>query len=323
MTATEPPPLPQTRLEKPMARARRREPTAPALILLYFVGVFAGAALIAPRLYESAQFLESIHHWSSFLAEQPFHRFVSRCLIVLGILGLPMLFRALRVHAGMLGLKMSARRWVEAMLGFGWGFVSLAVLAALLVTFEARTLDLDHSRAEWMRHLKNATLAAVAVALVEEILFRGALFGSLRRGHGFVVAAIWSSAIYALLHFLEKPEFVGRVEWTSGFEVLGGMLGGLWNWKAMVPAFLNLTLVGVMLALVFERTGSLFFAMGLHAGFVFFLKSLGFLTNEVAGVRNGFWGTDKITDGWMTTAVLIVTLVLIERTWPPRKAEER
>jgi membrane protease YdiL (CAAX protease family) len=208
------------------------------------------------------------------------------------------------------------------MLGFGWAFVSLAILAALLITFEARTLDLDRPGAMWVRHLKNAVIAATVVSLLEEILFRGALFGSLRQSQGFIMAAFWSSALYALLHFLEKPVFTGRVEWSSGFTVLAGMLAGFGNWEAMIPAFLNLMLVGVILALVFERTGSLFCSIGLHAGFVFWVKSVGFITNEASRGSTRLWGSDKITDGWMTMVILILTLILIERTIPPRKIIE-
>jgi membrane protease YdiL (CAAX protease family) len=195
----------------------------------------------------------------------------------------------------------------------------MAVLAALLVTFEARVLDLDHPAASWLRHLKNATLAAVIVALLEEILFRGALFGSLRQSQSFLTAAFWSSALYALLHFLEKPAFTGRVEWSSGFQVLGAMLAGFTNWEAMIPAFLNLVLIGMLLALVFERTASLLFSIGLHAGFVFWVKSLGFITDQAASESTTFWGSDKVTDGWMTTLVLLVIFFFIDRTLPRRK----
>ena len=86
----------------------------------------------------------------------------------------------------------------------------------------------------------------------------------------------------------------------------------------MIPAFLNLTLIGVLLALVFERTGSLLFSIGLHAGLVFFLKTLNFVTIPSPHAATWFWGTNKIIDGWAATLVLIVTFALVQKTVPPR-----
>ena len=321
MTASEPPPpLAQPPVIPTPARPRARQTSPVAAIILYLIFVFLGAALIAPRLYASAQFLVGISYRFSFLADPPFHRFVSRCLILLAIIGLPSLLKALGLRsASVLGLRWSGRHIVEAIQGFGWAFVSLALLAALLVTFDVRVLNLDHNAARWMQHLKNVTLAAILVGVFEELFFRGALLGSLRQRRSFLSAALLSSAVYALLHFLERPEHVGRVHWDSGLAVLGQMLAGFTNFDAMIPAFLNLTLVGCLLALVFERTGSILFPIGLHAGFVFWLKTLNFVTDPAKREMSPFWGSDKIVDGWATSVVLVLMVILVERTLPPRK----
>ena len=91
------------------------------------------------------------------------------------------------------------------MLGLGWGFVALSVAASITVALGARALDLDHPPERWLKHFKNAAMSATFVALLEELLFRGALFGTLRRTHSFWSAALISSSLYALLHFLERP----------------------------------------------------------------------------------------------------------------------
>lgn len=302
------------------ARPRARQTSPVAAIILYLLFVFLGAALIAPRLYASAQFLVGISHRFSFLADPPFHRFVSRCLILLAIIGLPSLLRALGLRsASVLGFKWNTRHRVEAVQGFGWAFVSLALLAALFATFEVRLLNLDHNPARWIQHLKNAAIAAILVSLFEEILFRGAIFGSLRQRRSFVSAALISSAVYALLHFLERPEHLGRVHWDSGLAVLGQMLAGFTNFDAMIPAFINLMLVGALLALVFERTGSILFPIGMHAGFVFWVKTLNFVTDPTKREVSAFWGSDKIIDGWAASLALVLILLLLERTLPPRK----
>jgi membrane protease YdiL (CAAX protease family) len=318
VTTSEPPPLEPPKLAAtPTAKARPSSPAA--VILLYLIIVFLGAAAISPHLYASAQFLLGISHRFSFLADPPFHRFVSRCLILLAILGLPSLFRALGFQsASILGLKFNSRHCLESLHGFCWAFITLAVLAALFAGFEARTLDLKPEPARWLQHLKNAALSAAIVGILEELLFRGALFGSLRQRHSFFRAALYSSILYALLHFLARPEYAGRVHSASGFVVLAQMLRGFTDFSAMIPAFLNLTLIGVLLALVFERTGSLLCSIGLHAGFVFWLKTLNFVTLPTANASTWFWGTNKIVDGWAATLVLVVTFILVQKTIPPR-----
>ena len=321
MTTSEPPPLePLEPAEVARAPAAKARPSSPvAVILLYLIIVFLGAAVISPHLYASAQFLLGISHRFSFLADQPFHRFVSRCLILLAILGLPSLFRALGFQSESVhGLKFNSRHCLESVHGFCWAFIILAILGALFAGFEARTLDLKPEPARWLQHLKNATLSATVVGILEELLFRGALFGVLRQRHSFLRAALYSSFLYALLHFLARPEYTGRVHSASGLIVLAQMLRGFTDFSTMIPAFLNLTLIGVLLALVFERTGSLLFSIGLHAGFVFWFKTLNFVTIPTANASTWFWGTNKIVDGWAATLVLFVTFLLVQKTIPPR-----
>ena len=318
MITSEPPPLEPPKVA-PTPPAKPRPSSPAAVILLYLIIVFIGAAVLSPHLYTTAQFLLGISHRFSFLADPPFHRFVSRCLILLAILGLPSLFRALGFQgASVLGLKFNSRHCLESLHGFSWAFITLAVLAALFAGFEARSLDLKPETFRWTNHLKNAALSAAIVGILEEILFRGALFGSLRQRHSFIRAALYSSILYALLHFLDRPEHAGRVHSTSGFVVLAQMLRGFSDFSTMIPAFLNLTLIGVLLALVFERTGSLLFSIGLHAGFVFWLKTFNFVTIATPNASTWFWGTNKIVDGWAATLVLVVTFLLLQKTLPPR-----
>ncbi len=91
------------------------------------------------------------------------------------------------------------------------------------------------------------------------------------------------------------------------------MLRGLGNWQQLIPGFLNLTLAGALLALAYQRTGNLYFSIGLHAGWIFWLKSYGIFTREVPGANAGFWGGAKLIDGWMALLVLSSTLLAFLR----------
>lgn len=280
-------------------------------LLSYLAAVFLGAALVAPWLYLIVQQFAP----DSAFAKIPFHRYVGRLLIVFALAGLVPLAKDLR-QAGIVPAPLGFRRdrvhhWLH---GFVWGFGAIAIAAGLALIFGARVPDFDHSGAAWLKHIKNAALAAVFVGLVEEILFRGALFGGLRRREDFFTAAVVSSLFYALLHFFERPETPYHIHWNSGLVVLGQMLRGFTDWQSLIPGLLNLTLVGVVLCLAFERTQSILFSFGMHAGLIFWLKSFSFVTRPAPEASHWLWGGEKIIDGWSTFGLLALICFALHRT---------
>jgi membrane protease YdiL (CAAX protease family) len=112
-----------------------------------------------------------------------------------------------------------------------------------------------------------AFLVCVVAPVAEELFFRGFLFGGLRR-HGLVVAALVSGTAFGLAHVASSP---------IGF---------------IVP----LAALGVILALLYERTGSLYPSMGLHA-----------LNNSVAfGVGDGRgWAVPVCLAGALTVLFVL------------------
>jgi hypothetical protein len=96
-------------------------------------------------------------------------------------------------------------------------------------------------------------------------------------------------------------------------------LRGFDDLHALVPGFFNLTLAGLLLALAYQRTGNLYFSIGLHAGWIFWLKFYGFLTTPLAA-NVWFWGTEKLIDGWLAFLVLTLAFFLLLR-WLPAKPE--
>ena len=77
------------------------------------------------------------------------------------------------------------------------------------------------------------------------------------------------------------------------------MLGGFADFHALVPGFFNLTLAGILLGLAYQRTGNLYFSIGLHAGWIFWLKTYGAFTTGAPHAATWFWGTGKMIDGWL------------------------
>jgi membrane protease YdiL (CAAX protease family) len=91
------------------------------------------------------------------------------------------------------------------------------------------------------------------------------------------------------------------------------MAGGFFEVHALIPAFLNLALVGILLALAYQRTGNLYFSIGLHAGWIFWLRSYGVFTRNSGSPLAWLFGSDKLIDGWLPLAVLALSLVVVMR----------
>jgi hypothetical protein len=191
----------------------------------------------------------------------------------------------------------------------GWLSLGLAALTALVAG--ARTWNGDATTAQWLHHLAAALGAALAVSVIEEILFRGAVFTALRRNWSFSASATASSAVYALVHFFQKPAEPTRIGAGTGLEVLGQMLRGFVDIQQLIPGWISLALAGWILALARERTGRIWFSVGLHAGWIFWLKSYAFATAANPGANVWIWGTGRLYDGWLALVFLSTTALAV------------
>jgi len=288
-------------------------------LVIFIAVVFLGGALLAPWLYWLA---DAFAHTFPSLAQKPFHRYVNRSMLGLALIGLWPFLRSLGIKsAADVGLVRPAGQWRKLGGGFLLGFGSLACVAVLALVAGARKFNHAFAGADWTVKLLGIVLTAGAVGVLEEILFRGALFGALRKMWNWAVALVVSSMVYAIVHFLARTQDPATVSWTSGFGQLGLMLAGFTDWRQIVPGFFNLTLAGMLLALAYQRTGNLYFSIGLHAGWIFWLKSYGWLTAEVAGAGVWFWGTRKLIDGWLALPLLAIVLAISLRVF--RRAETK
>jgi membrane protease YdiL (CAAX protease family) len=145
-----------------------------------------------------------------------------------------------RLTAAHLGLRAAARPYAAV----GWvvaGYVTFILISAAWLTIthiqDRENIPIQLGTRDSAAALVLAALLTCVIAPVcEELFFRGFLFGALRK-HGLVVAALVSGIAFGLAHVASAP---------IGFLVPLGALG-------------------VILALVYERTGSLYPSMGLHA----------------------------------------------------------
>jgi len=279
-------------------------------LVIYIVVVFLGGALLAPWLWWLAQ---SGAHVFPGIAAAPFHRFVDRSFLILALAGLWPLLRALGAKSprdmGIIPIYGHAKQLFGGLL---LGFFSLAVVAGTAIGFHDRVLAGDITAHKIVGAVFGAIGAAAVVATLEEILFRGGIFGGLRRMIYWPFALAISSVVYALVHFLQRAEFNGAITWHSGLELLPPMLRGFADFRALVPGFFSLTLAGILLGLAYQRTGNLYFSIGLHAGWIFWLKTYGALTAAAPDAKIWFWGGGKMIDGWLAFFVLAFTLFIFK-----------
>jgi CAAX protease family protein len=279
-------------------------------LIIYLVFVFVGGVLLAPWLWWLAQ---TGAHAFPKIAAAPFHRFVDRSFLILALGGIWPLLRALGAKSWReIGIVPPYGQMKKLSGGLLLGFFSLAFVAGMAIGFGDRTLIPNVTAHKIVGTIFSAIGTAAIVATLEEILFRGGIFGGLRRFIYWPFALVISGAIYALTHFLRRAEFTGAITWHSGLELLPQMLRGFVDFYTFVPGFFNLMLAGILLGFAYQRTGNLYFPIGLHAGWIFWLKTYGAFTADSPGARIWFWGSGKMIDGWLAFFVLAATFVVLK-----------
>lgn len=296
----------------------------PVLALaLYLLAVFAGGALLAPWLYAAVQALAQSIPALEDVARMPFARYVNRGLLIVALLGLPFFIRGAGIRGWRdVGVPPGGIRWRRFGAAFAVGFLSLAAVCAITLAAGGRLLK-PRSPGELAGQFLGVLATALIVAVIEELLFRGAFFGALRRAMDWRAALLASSAVYALVHFMARAENPEQVGWLTGVRILPTMLAGMTELQTLIPAFLNLTLAGVILALAYQWTGELSASIGIHAGWIFWLKFYGFLTRRAEGANEWFWGTGRLVDGWLATVALVVVVSLLVFAWSRARVRVR
>ena len=274
-------------------------------LTIYLAAVFVGGGLLAPWFYWAANGTGILDPANV----PPFHRFVNRSMLLVALVGLwPFAYYCRLDTWRSVGLKREPG-WLKAVSkGFLVGFTTIAVIAAGSILSENRVFVFSGEFGSLASTLAAAAGTGVVVSVLEEVMFRGVVFGALRQIYHWTIALAASSALYSILHFFRTPPLAGEVTWSSGLTFLPLMFRGFIEPALVVPGFFVLLLAGAILTVTYERRGTIFFAIGMHAGWIFCLKSYGALTRLGPAHNESLWGSRKVTDGWMAGAALVVTL---------------
>ncbi len=162
--------------------------------------------------------------------------------------------------------------------------------------------------------------AAVLIAMIEELFFRGLLFGSLRRERGLATAIVAGSLIFAVLHCISGSLRVAP-GWNPGIGIdllnmyftdsSGSVLPDL----RLVS---GLFLLGWLLAYLYLRTDSLWAPVGLHAAIVFFSKLMKKLLRRSEEIPEWLFGDSVfIVSGMVCWLLLLLALAFVARNQRP------
>ncbi len=168
--------------------------------LAWFLGlILLALAVMATLTYPVWQLL---HPAFGF----PFHRVADRLGMITLAVGFFLVARRLRLaDRESLGFGLPPRQFLrEAGLAFGIGVVLMGIVVAIMLALHLRLLrpGVALSAAAFGKIAAEGLLRGIAVALIEEIFLRGAMWSGIARESGAFAATVVTSLIYALTHFV-------------------------------------------------------------------------------------------------------------------------
>lgn len=275
---------------------------------LYVAAAFALGGALAGPLFAA---LSAVG-----LAPMDFPEFTLRLVQLAALLGLWPLLHVLGLRgAQAFGLSSGTKGrsfLAGALGGFAAGVLLMALLFALLLALGVRSGSVHPGSVEWPARLAGLLMSAAAVALVEEVWFRGALHSAFRRIGGVGAALFAVAALYSAVHFIDPGPANGAGEGASGggFAVLSGAFHRFAD-PDIAGAAAALVAAGVLLGVVRHRTGRVAECIGIHAGWVLLNKSGRTLTTTEPDSRWAWLasGYDGVL-GWAACALFSLAALL-------------
>lgn len=297
-------------------------------ILAFVIGTVFLGALLAPLLYHGGKHVVA-EGWiedgpfaglHGSMDRATFSRYFNRAILVSALLLIaPTLAwlkrgssREKRSLLSSLDLSPNPSWWRHLLVGFLAAGGSLLLLGAWYVG-QGWYVTRDSSES-LPKLILGALGTGFAVGLLEEFVFRGALYavlGKVLRPRAlFLVIAIF----FAVIHFFQAPHSldVGEVGAMTGFwfvarifEYFFSQFGDLYF---LLSEFAVLLAIGLVLGYAREATRSLWLGIGLHAGWVFGVKLLSPLTSRAFERAEMMpWLGDTLRVGLVSTVVVSLT----------------
>lgn len=279
-----------------------------AIGLLTYGAIVLGGLLV-PWIYRGMLHLGRTVPSLDGLRGIEFDSLSSRTTLILVVLGLWPAWKWGRLPA----VRFGPQRFLRAL---AIGLLSMSGLIIVGWIFQNYHPEMDPELkrvSEWLEMIIGACL----VGFLEEFLFRGIVYNILRKATSTWPATLIAATFFAAVHFAKPEPLVGTVHGApdAGLRLVESMFYfGHEHWH-YVPYCFTLFIMGVLLCRVYERTGSLWYCMGLHAGWVFAMRLGGYLV-EVAPVEQApawarllYGPSDVVAKSW--AALLLICLFLV------------
>ena len=246
--------------------------------LLVFSTVFLSVILFGALL------AYPVHEILSAPGTIPFHKTVSRTTLISGLLFSLLYFSYYNgLSLNRLGIR-AGRAHIRLIQGLAAGLVIIGIIETNLLLLGIH--DLDKERFLSFEHLSLVVFKGLAtgllVAIVEELMFRGALLGGLSRQTNEALALVTVSLVYSAVHFLKFRALPvdTDVTWYTGVTMIPPALFQFAD-PVRYDTMLTLFFLGLLLGMVRLKTGNLILCIGIHAGLITGEKLIQYLADFV------------------------------------------
>jgi membrane protease YdiL (CAAX protease family) len=276
-------------------------------ILTYLVAVLLCGSILAPLLYWAAHALADAGVLV-VLRKYAFQKYFNRSLLLCAIALLWPFACWLGVRGKINSALEPDRHWKKHL---GQGLFLGAGVMALLSVIYLKTGHYSIKAPLSPKILGLALASATAVGLLEDWLFRGAIAGLLLKSLSARAALIWTSGIFAVVHFL-KPNPAIVIQdvgaWT-GFTLVPHMFHQFAQPLLLLAGFTTLFVFGWTLGVAAMRTRALWMSIGIHAGLVF-IKAI---FSKVATRQSEAlpWVGPELQIGLVPVSLLLFALALV------------
>jgi membrane protease YdiL (CAAX protease family) len=248
----------------------------------------------------------------------PFSRIFNRFFMISGVLLFFACRSLLKIESpAQLGLMPTTRAARDLANGLVLALGSMIALGWIMSLADVYQSFFRLSLSATVEQCIKAILSGFTVGILEEVFFRGIIFRGLLEDWKPLPAFLVANLFYSALHFVKPGEryFLTGIEPWAGFRHLFSTFAPFFEPAEIAPGLIGLLLIGIVLSYAFARTGTLYLAIGLHAGWVIAIKTIRVFGDYRAEDLGWLFGSSdpKIVSGVVTWAGIILVGVAVHR----------
>ena len=194
--------------------------------------------------------------------------------------------------------------------GFMYGVIIMLMIEVVLFLLGIHEIDSNRSFSVYSISLLlvKALLAGLLISLIEESIFRGALFTGLYKKTGPIITVFFTGLVYSTVHFIRYRDLANEtnVGWFTGLTMMPEAFRRFSEWS-IVDYFLTLFIFGILLGLLRLKHKNISACIGVHAGIVMLIKIADHVTNRTHDSNFNYLVSQyNSTFGWISFIVILL-----------------